>query len=199
MNEQADYRFDLLQSHRRAQTTLDSCTAFIGQRPGSENRSADMSAHSRRHAHQPQYGTVGDIHVSTSEPSSTVHPLSSKQQSSDQHADLACSKHSCGLRSRAFSHALLAALLCSLLLSTPLQAARTAPPPPVDSQVCLALAVQLTMDRRHEPAVLSCLQHAIRCRQGRCSPLSSIILVCKGLGLVLHLLLPGGDGQAHHW
>ena len=173
MSEQADHRFDLLQSHRRAQTTLDTCTAFIGQRPGSESRSADTSAHSRRHPHQPQYGSVGDVPVSSSSSSSTayglssvVHPPSSKQQPSDQRAELVRSRHSCGLRSRAFSHALLAALLSSLLLSTPLQAARTAPPPSVASQVCLALAVQLTGDRRHEPALLSYLQHAMSCRQG---------------------------------
>ena len=172
MSERADHRLDLWQSHRTSQTTLDTCTASIGQRPGSENRSADTSAYSRRHPHQPQYGTVGDVPVSSSSSStagglsSAVHPPSSKQQPSDQRAELACSKHSCGLRSRAFSHALLAALLCSLLLSTPLQAARTAPPPPVDSQVCHALAVQLTEDRRHAPALLLCLLHAMRCRQG---------------------------------
>ena len=173
MSEHADYRFDLLQSHRRAQSTLDTCTAFIGQRPGSENCSADTSAHSRRHPHQPQYGTVGDVPVSSSSSNSTasglssaLHPPSSKQQPSDQRAELARSKHSCGLRSQTFSHALLAALLCSLLLSTPLQAARTGPPPPVDSQVCLTLAVQLTGDRRHAPALLLCLLHAMRCRQG---------------------------------
>ena len=158
MSERADHRLDLWQSHRRAQTTLDSRTAFIGQRPGSKNRSADTSAHFRRHPHQPQYGTVGEVPVSSSSStasglSSAVHPPSSKQQPSDQRAELARSRHSCGLRSQAFSHALLAALLCSLLLSTPLQAARTAPPPPVDSQVCHALAVQLTEDRRHAPAL----------------------------------------------
>ena len=160
MAERADYRSDVLQSHRRAQTSPDSCTAFTGRRPGSENCSADTSAYSRRHAHQPQYGTVGDVPVSSSSTatrlSSAVYPPVSKQQASDQHAELACSKRSCGLRSRAFSHALLTALLCGLLLSTPLQAARTAPPPSVASQVCLASAVQLTGDRRHKPPFLSC-------------------------------------------
>ena len=91
---------------------------------------------------------------SFSQLSRTVHPPSYEQQASQQQAELPSRKRSCGLCSRAFSHALLAALLCNLLLSTPLQAARTAPPPSVSLQVDRALTLQLTEAWRFTPSCL---------------------------------------------